>query len=200
MSEQKHLNLWKRRLGRVPESVWEQIGLETLVLADNELTEVSARIGQLKCLRMLDLGHNALHALPESLGDLDGLSDFLYLHNNRLMSLPASLARLKRLRYLNISGNVLETLPECVCEMRSLIELRASDNPLTVLPDSIRQLTSLRELHLEKYQTKIPAGSNHGTFGIAANRSSQHPARISTTRPCQPSSIGEARSTLGGCA
>lgn|SRR5690348_9778683 len=88
MSEPRHLNLWKQRLGRVPESVWEQIDLETLVLADNDLTEVSARIGHLKCLRMLDLGHNDLQALPESLGNLDGLSDFLYLHDNRLISLP----------------------------------------------------------------------------------------------------------------
>ena len=46
-----HLNLWKQRLGRVPESVWEQT-------ADNDLSEVSGQIGLLKRLRMLDLGHN----------------------------------------------------------------------------------------------------------------------------------------------
>src|SRR4051812_43430778 len=96
------LNLWKQHLGRVPESVWEQTELETLVLADNDLTEVSADIGRLKRLRMLDLGHNSLSSVPESLGDLENLSAFLYLHDNRLTSLPASLARLKRLRYLNI--------------------------------------------------------------------------------------------------
>jgi len=35
-----HLNLWKQHLGRVPESVWDQTDLETLVLADNSLSEV----------------------------------------------------------------------------------------------------------------------------------------------------------------
>jgi hypothetical protein len=35
------LNLWKRGLGQVPDSVWDQAELETLVLADNGLTEVS---------------------------------------------------------------------------------------------------------------------------------------------------------------
>ena len=45
---QPHLNLWKQRLGRVPESVWKQVDLETLVLADNDLTEVPAKIGDLK--------------------------------------------------------------------------------------------------------------------------------------------------------
>jgi hypothetical protein len=33
----KDLNLWKLHLGRVPESVWEDTELETLVLAENDL-------------------------------------------------------------------------------------------------------------------------------------------------------------------
>src|SRR5215472_6810772 len=96
-----HLNLWKKGLGRVPDCVWDQTGLETLVLADNDLTEVSEKLGRLKKLRMLDLGHNRLTSIAESLGELEGLSDFLYLHDNRLTSLPASLGALKKLRYLN---------------------------------------------------------------------------------------------------
>src|SRR5690348_8376703 len=128
-----NLSLWKHHCGRVPESVWERLDLETLVLADNDLTELSGRVGQLKRLRMLDLGHNALCSLPESLGNLESLSDFLYLHDNRLRSLPSSLGRLTRLRYLNISENQFEELPECVCRMSKLIELRASDNPLSTL-------------------------------------------------------------------
>lgn len=85
-----HLSLWKQRIGRVPETVWEQADLETLVLADNDLSEVSEQIGHLKRLRTLDLGHNQLTGVPDSLGDLDGLTDFLYLHDNRLSSLPSS--------------------------------------------------------------------------------------------------------------
>jgi hypothetical protein len=54
----RHLNLWKKQLWRVPEYVWERTELETLVLADNGLPEVSERVGDLKKLRMLDLGHN----------------------------------------------------------------------------------------------------------------------------------------------
>jgi hypothetical protein len=84
-----HLNLWKKRLGHVPDSVWDQTGLKTLVLADNDLSEVSTRIGALKKLRMLDLGHNRLTCVPDALADLDGLTDFLYLHDNRLTSLPS---------------------------------------------------------------------------------------------------------------
>jgi len=143
-----NLNLWKKRLGVVPESVWEQTALETLVLADNELTEISPRIAGLKKLRMLDLGHNLLSAVPETMGELSGLTDFLYLHDNRLTALPAGLGRLTRLRYLNIGENPFGEFPECVCAMAGLIELRATDCGLREVPGSIGKLGRLRELHL----------------------------------------------------
>jgi predicted nucleotidyltransferase len=143
-----HLTLWKQQLRRVPVWVWEQTELETLVLAENKLSEVPEQIGSLKRLRMLDLGHNELTRVPSTLADLDGLTDFLYLHDNRLTWLPSSFERLSRLRYLNISENAFEILPEPVLSMASLIELRASDNRLASLPDSIGCLSRLRELHL----------------------------------------------------
>ena len=58
----------------MPDSAWERTELETLVLADNGLSEVSERIGRLKRLRMLDLGHKQLTRVPDSVGDLDGLT------------------------------------------------------------------------------------------------------------------------------
>lgn len=73
---------------------------------------------------MLDLGHNKLTRVPESLADIEGLSDFLYLHDNRLTSLPLSLGRLTKLRYLNIAENAFEVFPECASSMSSLIEAR----------------------------------------------------------------------------
>src|SRR5579871_1831415 len=96
------LNLWKENLGRVPDWVWQQRQLETLILANNGLAEISERIGDLQRLRMLDLGHNELTKLPDRLGEINGLSDFLYLHDNRLTSLPQSMNHLKKLRYLNV--------------------------------------------------------------------------------------------------
>jgi len=60
-----HLNLWKKSPGKVSDTVWEQTELETLVLADNKITEISERIGRLEHLRMLDLGHNRLKDVPE---------------------------------------------------------------------------------------------------------------------------------------
>lgn len=88
MSGDTVLNLWKKDLGSVPSDVWEQTEVTTLILADNGLTEISGKLDQLQCLRTLDLGHNRISVLPESLGDLTELSDFLYLHDNRLETLP----------------------------------------------------------------------------------------------------------------
>jgi len=102
----------------VPDSVWDETGLETLVLADNGLTEVSESIGRLKRLRMLDLGHNQLTMVPLAIGELDGLTDFLYLHDNRLSTLPTSIGRLTKLRYLNLSENEFSELPEQVTCLR----------------------------------------------------------------------------------
>ena len=66
MSDDVLLNLWKKELRCVPDSVWERSTLETLILADNGLTEVSEQLGRLRHLRTLDLGHNQLAALPEN--------------------------------------------------------------------------------------------------------------------------------------
>ncbi len=93
---QEHLNLWKQSLGNVSSTVWQQTGFESLVLADNGLTEIPGQIGGLKQLRMLDLGHNKLSRLPEEIGDLESLTDFLYLHDTKLASLPASFERLNK--------------------------------------------------------------------------------------------------------
>ncbi len=53
------LNLWKQRLGEVPDTVWDRTDLETLILADNGLTRISSRLGGLSQLRMLDLGQRS---------------------------------------------------------------------------------------------------------------------------------------------
>jgi hypothetical protein len=51
------VNLWKKHLALVPDEVLERLDIETLVLADNNLAAIPPRIGNLKRLRMLDLGH-----------------------------------------------------------------------------------------------------------------------------------------------
>jgi Leucine-rich repeat (LRR) protein len=129
-------------------------------LADNDLAEIPARIGDLRHLRMLDLGHNAPIQLPKELGKLNGLRDFLYLHDSRLASLPTSVSHLKALRYLIISENSFQYLPDAVCGMESLIELRATDNQLA-------NLKRLRELHFKEQSVHHLAGVDSRLAGTS---------------------------------
>ncbi|MGH9140547.1 MAG: leucine-rich repeat domain-containing protein, partial [Vicinamibacterales bacterium] len=100
--QEKSVNLWRQNLGVLPATLWENTALETLMLADNQLTELPPAIAALTSLRTLDLGHNLLTELPESLSLLTALTDYLYLHDNKLTALRESLfVRMIRLRYLN---------------------------------------------------------------------------------------------------
>jgi Leucine-rich repeat (LRR) protein len=71
------LDLWRQHLGRVPDPVWDWAELETLILADNRLIELSAGVGRLKSLRVLDLGHSELTSITESLSELVKLTSRL---------------------------------------------------------------------------------------------------------------------------
>ena len=41
----KALNLWKKELGVIPDSVWEEADVETLILADNHLSHLRTNAG-----------------------------------------------------------------------------------------------------------------------------------------------------------
>lgn len=119
------VDLWRAGVDRVPEWVWRPPGPRALILADNALTSLPARIGELQRLHTLDAAHNALTRLPPQLGELTGLSRCLYLHGNRLTELPPELGRLGRLSYLNAGENPLSELPRTLGDMGGLVELRA---------------------------------------------------------------------------
>jgi Leucine-rich repeat (LRR) protein len=69
MPSDKILNLWKKNLGAVPDDVWNNAEITVLILADNALHAIPARIGELRRLRTLDLGHNRIAELPDELAN-----------------------------------------------------------------------------------------------------------------------------------
>ena len=56
----EHLNLWKQRRGHVSDDVWTHAGITSLVLVENEVSEISEKPRHLTRLQMLVLGHNRL--------------------------------------------------------------------------------------------------------------------------------------------
>ncbi len=117
--------------------------LERLYAAEISLDSVPSWIGSLTRLRTLDLGHNVLSSLPDSMAELQAL-EILYIHDNRLSELPSWLGSLGALTYLNVAENGLRSLPP-LAGLASLIELRLMHNRLTGVPPLP---PSLRELHL----------------------------------------------------
>ena len=115
--------------------------------------ECSSWIGSLTRLRTLDLGHNVLASLPDSMRELQAL-EILYIHDNRLGELPAWIGSLRGLTYLNVAENGLREVPE-LAGLTRLIELRAMHNRLTDVPELP---PSLRELHLRGNEcVEVPA-------------------------------------------
>ena len=127
--------LVRPRLSLARPLVVAQVALSLLLL-----TGAGLFVQTLRNLRTLDLGHNHLEDLPEALGGLTGLTDYLYLHDNQLAAFrPSLFARLTRLKYLNVGDNRLTSLPDTIGDLASLEELRADGNRLESLPSSSRR-------------------------------------------------------------
>src|SRR3984893_4583654 len=78
------LNLFRNELKRLPPDIAELKELRVLIVANNQLRALPEELGALRQLRMLDAGHNRIADLPRSFAKLAALTDYLYLHDNRL--------------------------------------------------------------------------------------------------------------------
>ncbi len=129
-------------LGRFPQQLLDQSGLERLALTDAGITEVSPEIGRLTGLRMLNLSGNPLTALPPEIAALTRLED-LRLATTKLTALPEAVARLPALRRLDLDATKISSLPEGIGRLTALEHLGIRGTPITRLP---RALTALRRL------------------------------------------------------
>jgi len=101
------------------------------------------------CLyRALDLSFNLLQDLPSDLPLTLPHLVSLNLSHNRLSSIPDSIFGFLHLRELNVSHNNLSELPPSICLLDKLRKMNASDNQIHRLPPGIEQLQSLEKLNL----------------------------------------------------
>lgn len=140
-----HLDLSRRSLEALPNSLGKLTWLKSLDVSENELKELPGDLGSLTDLIHLDVSENRLTELPESLGCLVGLQ-FLDVSDNGLTRLPESLGSLTRLESLDVHFNNLEKLPQSLSGLVGLKSLDVSNNDLPELPDGLWSLTSLRSL------------------------------------------------------
>ncbi|KAF3438097.1 hypothetical protein FNV43_RR20853 [Rhamnella rubrinervis] len=128
--------------GKIPNSSRNLCKLKELHLDSNRLS--GAILGILttcaaESLELLYLDDNQLSGLPASLGRLSNLQDFDVSHNQLTGSLPESLGQLVKLEYLDISHNLLKGVVSEVhfSNLTRLKLLYASENSLTLKTSSL---------------------------------------------------------------
>ncbi|KAJ7315645.1 GTP-binding protein of the rab [Desmophyllum pertusum] len=144
--DSKALVLAKRKLLRVPDTVTELTEVKILDLSHNNLTAIPKPLTN---LTTLILSHNRLAQLPEIVVELINLIR-LHVDSNQLYLLPTSIKQLKKLQVLDLSNNKLKILCiEDISSLKHLEELYVGGNPLT-----LGVIGSLMEL-LAKYPGRI---------------------------------------------
>jgi leucine-rich repeat protein SHOC2 len=166
------LDLRKRQISILPESIGNLSSLNKLYLRHNHLISLPESIGNLTNLAHLDLHCNQLSELPQSIDNLTSLI-YLELSNNKLTSLPESIGNLTELISLTLCDNQLNRLPESIGNLTKLTHLHLYGNQLTNLPESIGNLSDLVFLSLWKNQlNKLPEGIGNLTKLTVLNPSS----------------------------
>eukprot|EP00270_Netrium_digitus_P006105 TRINITY_DN1832_c0_g1_i2.p1 TRINITY_DN1832_c0_g1~~TRINITY_DN1832_c0_g1_i2.p1 ORF type:complete len:534 (+),score=213.40 TRINITY_DN1832_c0_g1_i2:143-1603(+) len=152
------LDLSLNRLHVLPDSLVNCSALEELNLSMNKLEALPEKIWPgLKNLVQLRVGGNKLQKLPKSIGELSCLR-LLDVHLNRLKELPSSLGQLVKLQQLNVSDNFadLKELPGSIGFLGSLQTLQLANNQISCLPLEVGRLTSLKQLSLEGNPLVVP--------------------------------------------
>ena len=96
----------------------------------------------------LDLRGRGLTALPDDLSPLAEELRVLELGENALTALPASLGSLRRLLRLVVSDNALTALPDAFGDMAELKVLDVRRNKLREMPPSLAACTALERLRM----------------------------------------------------
>ncbi|KAG8448342.1 hypothetical protein GDO86_015435 [Hymenochirus boettgeri] len=142
------LNLSGRKLRDFPGTGYDLSDTTQADLSKNRFIEIPPDVYSFAPLEILNLYHNCIKCIPETIKNLQMLT-YLNLSRNLLATLPKYLFDLP-LKVLVISNNKLVSLPEEVGKLKDLMELDISCNELQVLPQQVGKLHSLRELNLRR--------------------------------------------------
>ncbi|XP_041924858.1 leucine-rich repeat and IQ domain-containing protein 4-like isoform X1 [Alosa sapidissima] len=148
------LALSNNMLRTFPAQICMLNSLHVLYLKNTGLKELHPNVVNLQNLCVLDLSQNSLTDFPMEILSLVHLED-LSLDDNQLravLSIPAGIQSLSKIKNLGLSGNQFSTFPTAVCELLLLEKLYLGQDQgmkLHSLPQTITQLTKLKELYLD---------------------------------------------------
>ncbi|KAM3911583.1 leucine-rich repeat and calponin homology domain-containing protein 2 isoform 2-T2 [Leptodactylus fuscus] len=142
------LNLSGRKLREFPGTGYDLTDTTQADLSKNRFTEIPLDVCLFAPLETLNLYHNCIKCIPETIKNLQMLT-YLNISRNLLSTLPKYLFDLP-LKVLVVSNNKLVSIPEEVGKLKDLMELDVSCNEIQVLPAQVGKLHSLRELNLRR--------------------------------------------------
>lgn len=90
-------------------------------------------------------------AVPESIGDMENLTDVI-MFQAQVTSIPSSFGLLTKVVKLHLYDNLLTSLPEEIGELVNCQEMHLARNCLTCIPESIGNCSALKELNLDGNQ------------------------------------------------
>ncbi|KAA0147323.1 hypothetical protein FNF27_08023 [Cafeteria roenbergensis] len=145
----EYLSLYHNKLARLDhfETLCDCTALTGLNLGNNAISALPAAIGDLASLRRLWVEDNCLGELPDEVCRLEKL-ELLEASGNAIVRLPASIGSLLSLKELSVEGNRITELPAGLCALTGLEALLLRGNCLTSLPADLGKLESLKELHV----------------------------------------------------
>lgn len=175
--------------------------LEVLDLGFNALSALPGDLGRLRRLRVLFCSGNRFERLPSALGDCVALSQVGFrgagIHEVPAEALPP------RLRWLTLTDNRIETLPAALGQRPALRKLLLSGNRLRHLPESLVEATDLELLRiaanrfeaLPRWLGEHPALAWMGWAGNPFDRIAIPPAGLANWQELEPGPLlGEGAS------
>ncbi|XP_069603009.1 leucine-rich repeat and calponin homology domain-containing protein 2 isoform X3 [Ranitomeya imitator] len=147
------LNLSGRKLRDFPGTGYDLTDTTQADLSKNRFAEIPLDVCLFAPLETLNLYHNCIKCIPETIKNLQMLT-YLNISRNLLSTLPKYLFDLP-LKVLVVSNNKLVSIPEEVGKLKDLMELDVSCNEVQILPSQVGKLHSLRELNLRRNNLQV---------------------------------------------
>jgi len=128
------VNLNENRLQEVPDFVTRLPRLSELNLYRNQLTDLPARLADVRRLKVLRLRENRFRRVPDIVFELLNLEE-LDFGNNPVDELPKGLSALQHLRILRLVNTEIRNIPAALVDLPELVDLDCRNVPLARLAD-----------------------------------------------------------------
>ncbi|NWS83306.1 LRCH3 protein, partial [Toxostoma redivivum] len=142
LSDTTQADLSRNRLSELPAEACHFVSLETLNLYQNCIRYIPEAVLNLQSLTFLNISRNQLSTLPIHLCSLP--LKVLIASNNKLVSIPEEIGRLRQLTELDVSCNEIQTIPPQIGNLESLRDLNIRRNNLVRLPEELAELPLIR--------------------------------------------------------